>query len=427
MHLQIGDQVEVVGGKYVGKYGRIERLTPKMVQLDSLMSPIKQSSVAKKGSSPLSSTPSKTSESTREEISDELHLGDDVVVSGGKYVGQCGRVEKLTPQKVKLDQLENLIHRSSVTKTNSPLRAREVGDDIKPLLPCVMPKLNNEDRIEQINAVARDIFKISSVRPKQLEAIVAVLNGDDVMGVLPTGAGKSLIYQLPALMDERRGITVIISPLLALIQDQMSSLQELGLRAERYDGTVDPAKRAQVEAQISGFGQPAGSGSGASLHAVGEHPLFLFTTPETLVGSDKERLSKLLTRSGSLVRWVLDEAHCVTTWGHDFRPKYRMVAEHIRCNFRGIKPVIALTATAPELVEQDLQRHLLGEGREWTVVRDMQLRQNLAFNVTRVATAGEADEACISEVMQCVRAGKKAIVFCHPCNRCKTEVQRIYR
>jgi superfamily II DNA helicase RecQ len=248
-----------------------------------------------------------------------LKIGDKVDVTGGKYKDTLGCiVERLTPQKVKLDRLENLINQSSVTKMK-PLGLDEKTTDIniKPLASLqAMPKLNHENTIEQINVTANQRFKIQSVRPKQIEAIVAVLNGDDVLAVLPTGAGKSLIYQLPALMDERRGITVIISPLLALIQDQMSSLQQLGLHAARYDGSLGSTQKARVEQQILEFGSLAGSSAsgahdGPSIDGAGnassEHPMFLFTTPETLLGVEKGRLCGLLTGSGRLVRWVLDE------------------------------------------------------------------------------------------------------------------------
>lgn len=184
-----------------------------------------------------------------------------------------------------------------------------------------------------MQAKLKDVFGYDSFRPLQEEIVHATLSGRDVLALLPTGGGKSLCYQLPALL--RPGLTVVISPLIALMKDQVDAMTATGVAATFLNSTLD---EQESRARLRGLYN-------------GEYSL-LYLAPERLFsGTFYERL-----REWNVCAVAVDEAHCISEWGHDFRPEYRRLAE-LRTMFPDI-PFLALTATATERVRQDILAQL---------------------------------------------------------------------
>jgi ATP-dependent DNA helicase RecQ len=181
--------------------------------------------------------------------------------------------------------------------------------------------------------VLQSIFGYRSFREGQREIVDAVLAGRDVFAVMPTGSGKSLCYQLPAIAGG--GLTLVVSPLLALMRDQVKDLRRLGVEAAALNSMSAPAEADETWGKIK------------------EGRLrLLFVSPERLA---MEGLAETLSRHG-VRRLAIDEAHCISQWGHDFRPEYRMLPA-IRERL-GRPPVIALTATADRATRADIQKAL---------------------------------------------------------------------
>ena len=181
-------------------------------------------------------------------------------------------------------------------------------------------------------------FGFESFRPGQQEIVRDILRDRDVLAIMPTGGGKSLCFQLPALM--RRGVCIVISPLIALMQDQVRLLQDNGIEATFINSSLE---RAEASRRL------------ARLHR-GELKL-LYVAPERLLQAEFEGdVLPRLQASHGISSLVVDEAHCVSDWGHDFRPEYRQL-HRLREKFPDV-PIAAFTATATERVRQDIARQL---------------------------------------------------------------------
>src|SRR5690606_28218673 len=222
---------------------------------------------------------------------------------------------------------------------------------------------------------AREVFGYRDLRPGQREAITALLDGRDVLLVLPTGAGKSAVYQVPGL--ELPGPTLVVSPLIALQQDQVRSLLELG---------DDDARAAAVSSAV-----PAAERRAALEAAAAGDLEFLFLSPEQL--ANDEVLDAVRAARPSLV--AVDEAHCVSTWGHDFRPEYLRVGERLD-TLDPRPPVLALTATASPPVREDVAERL--HLRDPAVIVRGFARPGIALEVVRAVEAEDKDRAVVERV-----------------------------
>ncbi len=217
-------------------------------------------------------------------------------------------------------------------------------------------------------AVLRDKFGYPDFRPPQVRAVQAVLSGRDALVVLPTGGGKSLCYQVPALM--RDGLTVVISPLISLMKDQVDALERRGLPAAFINSTLSSNEAADRMSR-------ARDGS----------LKLLYLAPERMDAG--RTLQKLVEIGVSLL--AIDEAHCISEWGHDFRPSYRRIGL-IREKL-GSPQTVALTATATPDVREDIVRQLALRDSEIVVAGFDRI--NLTYHVAATRTQQDKDKAAV--------------------------------
>ncbi|WP_456267018.1 MULTISPECIES: DNA helicase RecQ [unclassified Bacillus (in: firmicutes)] len=225
--------------------------------------------------------------------------------------------------------------------------------------------------LEQAEALLKQYFGFDAFRQGQKQAIESIVNKQkDTVCIMPTGGGKSVCYQIPALMME--GTTIVVSPLISLMKDQVDALNEMGIRSSFLNSTLSAAEMNKRLKKCED----------------GEYQL-LYITPERL---QNERFFQLLDRL-TIPLIAIDEAHCISEWGHDFRPSYRFIQECL--NQLTKRPVIvALTATATKKVHRDICEQL-GMNEEETIFTGF-ARENLSFQVVK----GENSDRFITHYMK---------------------------
>ncbi len=214
--------------------------------------------------------------------------------------------------------------------------------------------MNNSNLKLQAEKKLQEIFGYDKFRKNQYEIIERVLNRENCVVIMPTGSGKSLCYQIPALVLD--GLAVVISPLISLMKNQVMQLRELGVEADYLNSSLSREEYFEVIQKIR----------------QGETEI-LYLAPETLALSNTIELLK----SANVEFLAVDEAHCISEWGHDFRPEYRQIAE-IRKEL-GNLPLIALTATATPQVQQDISKNL--DLKKFELFKTSFNRENLFLEV----------------------------------------------
>ncbi|MBU6371384.1 MAG: DNA helicase RecQ [Alphaproteobacteria bacterium] len=237
------------------------------------------------------------------------------------------------------------------------------------------------DPLDAARATLKRVFGHEDFRGLQADVIREVLAGRDALAILPTGGGKSLCYQIPALL--RPGVAVVVSPLIALMQDQVAALRQAGVAAARLDSSLDAGERL------------------SALEAMREDRLdLLYVSPERLLTP----ATMQLLDQAHIALIAIDEAHCVSQWGHDFRPEYRALGR-LAGAFPGV-PRLAVTATADPQTRADIQAQLgLTQARVFVASFD---RPNLALAAERKTTAPQKRIVELAKA----RKGTSGIVYC---------------
>ncbi len=236
--------------------------------------------------------------------------------------------------------------------------------------------------LKELKRILIETFGYESFRFTQQEIISSVINGEDVLAVMPTGAGKSICYQIPALYLD--GVTIVVSPLISLMNDQVAGLSELGINSTFLNSELSYEERIQRENDIAS-----------------EKFKIVYVSPEGLL---TERMLNFFSELDvSLI--AIDEAHCVSQWGHEFRKDYMRLGE-LRQDFPGV-PILALTATADERTREDIKKQLKFQKDQKTFISSFD-RPNIYYQISqRVQEIKQLDEFIKNN-----HKGDTGIVYC---------------
>lgn len=274
---------------------------------------------------------------------------------------------------------------AKTTKITKSVEVDEIVVEMSEVVSrAVKPKVPTIGKLD-LKAALQEYFGFDSFKDEQEKIIRNLLEGQDIFVIMPTGGGKSMCYQLPALISQ--GTAIIISPLIALMKNQVDQIRSLGNEnvAHFLNSSLNKTEITQVKNDIS-----AG------------HTKMLYIAPETL--KKDETIDFLKSIKISFV--AVDEAHCISEWGHDFRPEYR----RIKAMIKEIKdvPVIALTATATPKVQADIQKNL--QMLDAKVFKSSFNRSNLYYEVRSKGKKGDAIKDIIAYIKP--KKHKSGIIYC---------------
>ncbi|UIZ25028.1 hypothetical protein KXD40_006641 [Peronospora effusa] len=284
--------------------------------------------------------------------------------------------------------------RRRVTVVSEPLKAKKRAIETSGAYFLGPAAKNPQDLVTSAN---KNVFGNEKFRKNQRQVVETTMRGQDCFVLMPTGGGKSLCYQLPAVLS--KGVTIVVSPLLSLIQDQVTALVQnpkCGIPAAFLTSHTALTLKRSIVAELR---RPIPSVK------------LLYLTPEKIVKSEEMMdLLQTLHRNKALARFVIDEAHCVSQWGHDFRPEYSQLGL-LKKTFPDV-PLMALTATAPPKVIKDIQRSLrISKGLVFSMSFN---RQNLTFEVREKPRGSDktAMEALYQFISTTYSQDAVGIVYC---------------
>lgn len=313
-------------------------------------------------------------------------------------------LNELSHNKIKVEPNQVIISDEDFSDDDDELLqlSKSVGNDMNSSGAKAIP--GSEKFIGEVYDILQKTFKLPNFRPNQLEAICSTLIGKDVFVLIPTGGGKSLCYQLPALVKggTTKGTTVVISPLISLMQDQVQHLLDKNIRAGMISSKGTSEERNATFKQLTS----------------GQLDL-VYLSPEMV--NNSVRVQKVLSKlyeTEMLARVVVDEAHCVSSWGHDFRPDYKGMSM-FKQQYPDV-PIMALTATANEKVRLDIVHHL--RMSDPVLLKQSFNRTNLFYEV-KSKPPNIYD--WMRDYIQRNRRGQTGIIYCHSKQSCETTSQKL--